>query len=65
MARGGLDLDVDSPEKVAVILDRAADAFFESAGELDSAWQDKSGDVWAKLAMVLQSAASRCRRIAK
>lgn len=44
-----LDLDVDSPEKVARILRNAAESYYESASELESAWQDRgAGRPWEK-----------------
>lgn len=53
-----LDLDVDTPEKVANVLRRAADKFRESESELQSAWQDKfAGRVWRDIAKALDSAA--------
>jgi acyl-CoA reductase-like NAD-dependent aldehyde dehydrogenase len=56
-----LDLDVDTPEKVAEVLRRAAQRFYESAGELESAWQDKNaGKVWERMARILERAADSC-----
>jgi hypothetical protein len=53
-----LDLDVDSPEKVSMILRNAAEAYYESALELSSAWQEKSaGKPWEIIARVLARAA--------
>jgi hypothetical protein len=63
MARTDMNLDVDAPDRVPKVLRRAAEAFFESAGELDAAWQDKSGDIWAKIAQVLESAAVKIERM--
>jgi hypothetical protein len=58
MPRRDLNLDVDSPEKVARVLRRAAEAYYESAGELDAAWQDPgAGRPWDKLAKILDRAA--------
>ncbi len=57
MARN-LDLDVDAPDKVSQILRNAADAYYESAGELESAWQDPgAGKPWEQIAKILESAA--------
>lgn len=54
-----IDLNVDSPDKVAGVLNDAADAFDESVGELQSAWQDKNaGVVWGKIAKILRRAAA-------
>jgi acyl-CoA reductase-like NAD-dependent aldehyde dehydrogenase len=56
-----LDLDVDTPEKVAEVLRRAAQRFNESASELESAWQDRNaGKVWVKFAEILERAAKSC-----
>ena len=55
-----LDLDVDSPEKVALVLRDAADRFRESQSELSAAWQDKhAGAIWGKLAAILDRAADQ------
>lgn len=55
-----LDLDVDSPEKVARILRDAAESYYESASELESAWQDSgAGRPWEKIAKILEAAADR------
>ena len=59
-----MDLDVDSPEKVAVVLRRAADAYYESASELESAWQDRgAGKPWTKLARILERAADQAEKV--
>ncbi len=51
------DLDVASPDQVPAVLERAADAYRESAGELASAWQDPSaGGEWLKIAKILDRA---------
>jgi len=63
MARKSLDLDVDSPEKVASILLSAAQDYYESAGELDAAWQDPgAGRPWIKIAKILERAAAQIER---
>ena len=55
-----LDLDVDSPQDVAPVLRRTAEAYEESATELNSAWQDKSaGWPWHVIATVLKVAADK------
>ena len=55
-----LDLDVDAPDQVAPVLRRAAEAYEESATELNSAWQDKSaGWPWHVIATVLKVAAKK------
>jgi phage terminase small subunit len=59
-----MDLDVDSPDKVAERLRNTADAYYESANELASAWQDRSaGASWAKIARILESAADRIDKV--
>ncbi len=55
-----MDLDVDAPDKVASVLREAADAYYDSARELEAAWQDRSaGSPWTKIARILESAADR------
>jgi len=54
-----LDLDVDSPEKVALVLQHAANEFYDSANELQSAWQTKEQSVWHKIAAILEKAANQ------
>jgi hypothetical protein len=64
MARGKLDLDVDAPDKVADVLRRAAEAFYDSASELESAWQDRAaGRPWMKIAAILERAAASVDRV--
>jgi len=59
-----MDLDVDSPEKVAAVLRRAAEAYSESASELESQWQDPgAGKPWAKLARILERAADQAEKV--
>lgn len=58
-----LNLDVASPEGVAHVLRAAADRFADDACNLNSAWQDKSGRVWMRIARVLDHAAVRCEQI--
>ena len=59
-----LDLDVDSPEKLPGILRLAAQRFYESAGELEAAWQDKNaGKVWTRFARILERSADSCERV--
>ena len=54
------DLDVDSPDEVANVLRDAADAYHESASELDASWQDKSaGRPWTIIARILEKAADQ------
>lgn len=58
-----LDLDVDSPEKVAPVLLAAAEAYQTSAGELIAAWQDKgAGASWAKISTILERAAAQIEK---
>lgn len=60
-----LDLDVDTPEKVAPVLRAAAQAYYEAAGELESAWQSRSaGAPWNKLGRILERAADQCDKVA-
>jgi hypothetical protein len=57
------NLDVDSPEKVLVVLRDAAQSFYESAGELESAWQDKNaGKPWILIAKELERASDNIER---
>jgi len=54
-----LDLNVDTPEKVATILRAAADQYRESTIELQSAWQDKNaGRVWSRIATRIERCAA-------
>ena len=54
---GKLDLDVDSLDKVIVVLRNAVDAFYETAGELESAWGDPgAGKPWEQVAKILDRA---------
>jgi hypothetical protein len=56
--REPIDLDVDAPGKVADVLRRAAQAYYESGAELESAWQDPGPrQVWSKIARILERAA--------
>lgn len=58
-----LDLDVDSPDKVGGVLRRAAEAYYESAGELQGAWGDRNaGKIWEKIAHILDRAADSIDR---
>lgn len=55
-----LDLDVHSPGFVSPVLREAARVFYESAGELESTWQDRSaGRPWAEIAAILDHAADK------
>ena len=55
-----LDLDVSDPVKVISVLFRAAEAYEESAEELNTAWQDRTaGEPWIVCAKALRSAAER------
>ncbi len=59
-----MDLDVDAPEKVARVLAEAAQAYYESASEVDAAWQGSGpgspGKIWEQLARILDKAAQQC-----
>jgi len=58
-----LNLDVDSPKKVAIVLHAAADAFYETGDELELYWQDKgAGKLWIEIARILERAADRIDR---
>jgi hypothetical protein len=58
-----LDLDVDAPDKVAPVLASAAQQFYDSASELQSAWQEKAaGRPWEIIAKELEAAASRIKK---
>jgi hypothetical protein len=57
--RSDLLLDVDAPDKVVHVLRTAADAYYESAAELESAWQDKTGTIWADIAKELERSANK------
>jgi hypothetical protein len=60
------DLNVANPEALARVLREAAQAFNESRGELQAAWQDDSaGRVWAELARVLERAADQSDKACK
>ena len=53
-------LDVESPEQVSAVLRAATQAYYESQGELQSAWQDKNaGREWSIIARELERAADR------
>jgi len=55
-----LDLDVDSPDKVARILRAAAQEYSESASELEASWQDPGvGKPWDAIGEILESAADK------
>jgi len=64
MHESDLDLDVDAPDKVAPVLRRAAERFYESASELEAAWQDKNaGRPWVKIARILERAAKSIDKV--
>ena len=59
-----LDLDVDAPDKVADVLRAAAEAYEESATELQSAWQDReAGRPWSRIARILERAADQIEKV--
>jgi hypothetical protein len=62
-----MNLDVDSPDKVAGVLTAAATAYQESAVELSAAWQDRDIPmIWAAIASELDLAAWHAfRKMAK
>lgn len=56
-----MNLDVDSPDKVAVALRKAAEMYRDSEIDLQATWQDShAGRVWRELAKILERAASAC-----
>lgn len=58
-----LDLNVDAPDKVALVLRAAAQAFAESEVELQAAWGEPSaGRVWRELAKIMDRAADSAER---
>lgn len=60
-----LNLDVPAPEMVAQVLRAAAQSYWESQSELQSAWQDKSaGQPWGRIARILERAADKCEQVA-
>lgn len=64
MTTKSLDLDITTPKALAAILRNAADKYYESATELESAWQDKNaGKIWERYAKELERAATRCEQI--
>ena len=60
----GLDLELcESPEDAIGVLRRAASKFYEDAGMLQSAWQDKqAGKFWTKLARDLERLADKAEK---
>jgi hypothetical protein len=66
MSKSELNLDVDSPDKVAGVLTAVATAYQESAVELSAAWQDRQIPmIWAAIATELDVAAWRIEKIVK
>ena len=62
MPRKSMDLDVDAPDKVSDRLLNAAEAFYESASELEADWQDRgAGKPWTMIAKILESAAMKIK----
>lgn len=60
MKRDDMNLDVAAPDKVAKVLRQAAQAYSESASELEAAWQDRSaGKPWNDLSRILEKAAAQ------
>jgi hypothetical protein len=54
-----IDLDIDSPDKLPIVLETAAQFYRDSA----SAWTDPSaGKVWEDFARILDRAAESCRK---
>lgn len=59
-----IDLDVATPEEVPKVLREAVEKFYDSVGELESAWQDKkAGKVWGKIAAILDTTADKIEKI--
>lgn len=63
--KSALNLDnVTTPQEVPAILRNAAQAYYEAAGELSSAWQDKqAGKPWDAIARILERAANQIDKI--
>ncbi len=60
------NLDVDTPEKVVLVLRAAAQAYRESEIELQEAWQDENaGKEWLQIARILEKAANRIENLLK
>lgn len=58
-----LDLNVAAPDQVADVLRAAAEAYSDSATELEGAWQDRSaGEPWFDIAEILAEAADKVDR---
>lgn len=51
-----MSLDVSAPGEVCEALGKAIDYYRMSNAELNSAWQDRSGDIWGKIARHLETA---------
>jgi hypothetical protein len=61
-----LNLDVDTPDKVADVLTAAANAYQASAAELSAIWQDRHIPlIWAEIAGELDIASYRIAQIVK
>ena len=57
---GKLDLDVASPDKVSQVLYNAAEVYYESAVELESAWGEKAaGRPWVAIARIMERASQQ------
>ena len=55
-----INLDVAHPDEVSTVLRNAAEAYIDSASNLESAWQDKqAGAPWLKIARILERAADQ------
>ena len=55
-----LDLDVDAPDEVPKVLRAAAESYYESASELEAAWQDPgAGRPWTVIAKILERCADQ------
>lgn len=60
---GRYNLDVADPDSVPTVLETVANFYRESAGELESAWQDRyAGKIWEDFAQILDRAAEQCRK---
>ena len=59
-----MDLDVNSPDKVADVLRVAAQEYYQAEGDLSASWQDPgAGYIWAKIAKILEQAASKIDKL--
>ena len=66
MSKSEMNLDVDTPDRVAGVLTGAATAYQASAVELCAAWQDRHIPmIWAAIASELDIAAWKIEKLVK